>query len=131
MPHPAAGVLLRVNNSGSGLIMTTIILSISLPPELRFRLDAEAKRLHRSRSHVVNEAIQQYIARQDRDAFTQARDLTLREGLALSLAERLRLSEDLWKDFTRGRKPAQPWTVAFDTFDQYEEWRRRGGEQAG
>lgn len=107
------------------------ILSISLPAELRKRLDGEAKRQRRSRSFVVAEAIQEYLSRSERDAFALARERTLREGLALSPADRLKLSEELWQDFTRGRKPIQPWTAAFETFDQYERWRRREGAGPG
>ncbi len=77
------------------------------------------------------EAIQQYLGRPERGAFALARERTLREGLALSPAERLRLSEELWQEFTRGRQPVKPWTAAFDTFDQYEQWRRREGAGAG
>jgi len=105
------------------------ILSISLPAELRKSLDAEAKRQRRSRSFVVAEAIQAYLSRPGLDAFAGARDRTLREGLALSPADRLKLSEELWQELMRGRKPLKPWIVAFDTFDQYEQWRR--GEGAG
>lgn len=101
------------------------ILSISVSPELRTTLDAEAKRQQRSRSFVVSEAIREYVARQDRDAFTAARDQTLREGLALSPAERVALAEDLWREFARGQQPAEPWTVSFNTFAEYEQWRRR------
>ena len=103
------------------------ILSISLPADLRKRLDAEAKRQQRSRSFVVGEAIRDYLAGRERDAFALGRERTLREGLALSPADRVRLSEELWQDLTRGRAPVAPWAVAFDTFDQYEEWRRRKG----
>jgi predicted transcriptional regulator len=107
------------------------ILSISLPAELRASLDTEAKRQRRSRSFVVAEAIREYLHRPERDAFALARERTLREGLALSPADRLRVSEELWQDFTRGRKPFRPWTVAFDTFGQYEQWRRRQGIETG
>ena len=105
----------------------TTILSVSLPPELRAVLDAEAKRQRRSRSFVVGEAIREYTARQDRDAFTAARDRTLHEGLALTPADRLRLSEELWQDLTEGRPPTKAWTAAFDTFDEYERWKRARG----
>ena len=108
----------------------TTILSVSLQPELRAALDAEAKRQQRSRSFVVSEAIREYVARQDRDAFAAARDRTLREGLSLAPADRLRLAEELWQDLASGRQPMKPWTAAFDTFDEYERWRRRGGESA-
>jgi predicted transcriptional regulator len=103
------------------------ILSFSLPAELRAALDAEAKRLRRSRSFVVVEAIQEYLARQEGAAFAAARDRTLREGLTLSPADRVRLAEELWQDFARGRRPTEPWTAGFDTFDDYETWRRQDG----
>ncbi|MBA3319189.1 MAG: ribbon-helix-helix protein, CopG family [Gemmatimonadales bacterium] len=107
------------------------ILSISLPSDLRHRLDAEAERQRRSRSFLAAEAIREYLARQDRQSFTEARERTLRDGLALSPTERLRLSEDLWADLARGRDLADPWTAGFDTFDEYERWRRQSGAGAG
>jgi predicted transcriptional regulator len=110
---------------------TTIITSISLPAKLRKRLDQAAKRQRRARSFVVAEAIEEYLGRREQQAFTEGRERTLREGLALSPAERLALSEGLWLELTQGRGPAAPWTAAFDTFDDYERWRRRGGARAG
>ncbi len=109
----------------------TTILSVSLPAELRRALDTEAKRQRRSRSFIVGEAIREYVTHQERDAFTTARDRTLREGLALAPAERLRVAEELWHEFAQGRQPTTPWTAAFDTFDQYERWRRQGGGGGG
>ena len=106
------------------------ILSVSLPAELRRTLDAEAKRQQRSRSFVVAEAVRAYVAHQERAAFTAARDRTLREGLALAPVARLQLAEDLFQEFARGRKPDRPWTASFDTFEEYEAWRRGGGELA-
>jgi predicted transcriptional regulator len=103
------------------------ILSISLPAELRKKLDRAAKLQRRSRSFVVAEAIQEYLGRSEREAFAGARERTLREGLALSPGDRLKLSEELWRDLTRGRAPVEPWTASFETFDQYEQWRRREG----
>ena len=108
----------------------TNIVSVSLQPDLRAALDAEAKRQRRSRSFVVSEAIREYVARRDHDAFATARDRTLREGLALAPSDRLRLAEELWQELAGGRQPSKPWTAAFDTFDQYERWRRQGGGRA-
>jgi predicted transcriptional regulator len=105
----------------------TTILSVSLPAELRARLDAEAKRMRRSRSFVVAEAVREYLTRPERDTFAGARERTLREGLALSPTERVQLSEELWRDFARGHRPRKAWTIAFDTVEQYETWRRQGG----
>lgn len=107
----------------------TTILSVSVPADLRSRLDTAAKRQRRSRSFVVVEAVREYLVRQERDAFTEARTRTLREGLALAPAARVQLSEELWQDFARGRKGAKPWTATFKTFDEYEKWRRRGRER--
>ena len=106
------------------------ILSVSLPADLRALLDAEAERQRRSRSFLVAEAVREYLAGRDRRSFGEARERTLREGLALSPAERLRLTEELWTELARGREVAGPWTASFDTFDEYERWRRRGA-QAG
>ncbi len=102
------------------------ILSVSLPAHLRALLDAEAERQRRSRSFLVAEAVREYLDRRDRQSFGEARERTLREGLALSPAERLRLTEELWTELARGREVAVPWTAAFDTFVEYERWRRRG-----
>ncbi len=108
----------------------TRIVSVSLPAELQSTLDAEAKRQRRSRSFVVAEAVRDYVARQQHQAFTAARERTLREGLALAPAARLQLAEELWQELARGRKPTKPWTATFDTFDEYERWRRAAGERA-
>lgn len=110
--------------------MTTIV-SVSLPSELRAALDIEAKRQRRSRSFIVGEAIRAYVTHQERDAFTTARDRTLREGLALTPADRLKVAEELWQELAPAHPPATPWTAAFDTFDQYDGWRRAGGGRRG
>ena len=101
------------------------ILSISLPPALRSSLDAEAKRQRRSRSYVVAEAVRQYVARQEREAFAQARERTVSEGLALTPAQRVQLAEELWQDFARGHQSVKPWTATFNTFDEFDRWRRQ------
>jgi hypothetical protein len=64
-----------------------------------------------------------------KNGFDEARERTLRDGLALSPAERVRLAEALWSELAPGRERAAPWTASFDTFDAYERWRR--GSQAG
>jgi predicted transcriptional regulator len=110
---------------------TTAITSLSLPAKLRRRLDLEARRQGRPRSAVAAQAIEEYLARGERQAFTDGRERTLREGLARSPEERLALAEGLWLEATQGRGPVTPWTAAFDTFDEYEGWRRRGGARAG
>jgi predicted transcriptional regulator len=107
------------------------IVSISIPAGLRARLDAEARRQRRSRSYVVAQAIEEYLAhRREAAEFGSARGRTLRDGLALSPADRVRLSEELWRELTRGRRRGKPWTAVFETFDQYERWRRKRGRVA-
>jgi predicted transcriptional regulator len=108
----------------------TKIVSVSLPADLQSTLDAEAKRQRRSRSFVVAEAVRNYVAHQQHQAFTEARERTLRDGLALAPAARLQLAEELWQELARDRKPTKPWTATFDTFAEYDRWRREGGERA-
>ena len=103
------------------------ILSVSIPAGLRRSLDAEAKRLERSRSFVVCEAIRTYLARQDRDAFTSARDRTLLESLALEPTERVQLAEQLWQELAGDSTPREPWTASFDSYGQYQKLGRHGG----
>ena len=105
--------------------MTTIV-SISIPADLREELDAQAERQQRSRSFVVAEAVREYLSRCDRAAFEEARLHTLREGLALEPAARLRLADELWQEFARGSSDFRPWAATFRTFDEYERWRREG-----
>lgn len=100
------------------------ILSISVSPDVRAALDAERSRQRRSRSFVVEEAIRDYLAARDSSAFAEGRSRTIREALALSAKERVQLSEDLWRELAPGHKVAKPWTATFDTFAEYERWRR-------
>lgn len=105
------------------------ILSVSLPPELRSTLDAEVRRQRRPRSAVVADAVRDYVARQQREAFSTAHRQTLRDGLSLTPPARLALSEELWQDFARGQKPVKPWTETFSTFSAYDAWRRAAAER--
>jgi predicted transcriptional regulator len=77
------------------------IISISLPDELRQPLDEEAGRQRRSRSFIVAEAVREYLGRRRDPEFQAARDRTLREALALSPADRVRLAEELWRELSR------------------------------
>lgn len=77
------------------------IISISLPDELRRPLDEEAERQRRSRSFIVAEAVREYLGRRHDPEFDAARDRTLREALALSPADRVRLAEELWRELAR------------------------------
>jgi predicted transcriptional regulator len=103
------------------------ILSVSLPDDLPPQLLAEAQRQRRSRSFVVAEALREYLGRHRDSDFDEARERTLREGLALSAAERLALSERLWRELAPGHETVRPWLASFDSFAEYESWRRAGG----
>jgi hypothetical protein len=103
-----------------------IILSISIPQDLRVALDAESERQRRSRSFVVAEAVREYLAGRERDGFDDARERTLRQSLALSPDRRVQLAEELWQEFARDHRLTRPWTAGFETFDDYERWRRAG-----
>ena len=103
------------------------ILSVSIPDDLRAPLDDVAARQRRSRSFVVSEAVRTYLTSQTDPEFDEARDETLREGLALSPAERVRLVESLTDELTVGRKPRKPFVLGFDTFADYDTWLRAGG----
>ena len=103
------------------------ILSVSIPEDLRAELDAEAGHQRRSRSFIVAEAVRHYLVEQQRQAFTVASERTLREGLALSPAERVQLAEELWQELAGDRPAGPPWTAGFDSFAEYHGWRRDGG----
>ena len=103
--------------------MTTII-SISLPDDLRGPLDAIAARQRRSRSFVVSDAVRTYLANQTDPEFDEARDETLREGLALSSAVRVCLAESLSDELTARPRRHKPFAIGFDTAAEYDEWRR-------
>lgn len=122
LPHDRLLMLINQDNS----LPRAKILSISLPADLRSRLDAEAERQQRSRSFLVAESVREYLSRLDRRSFDEARERTLRDGLALSPAERLEVSEELWRELARGHRVTGPWTAGFETFDEYERWRRSG-----
>ncbi|MEE9244673.1 MAG: ribbon-helix-helix protein, CopG family [Gemmatimonadota bacterium] len=104
------------------------IISVSLPADLLPSLDAEAQRQRRSRSFIVAEAVREYLAVRDRAAFEDARNRTLREGLALSPTERAALADELWRDMRPAPGRASgPYTRVFKTLDEYDGWKRRFG----
>ena len=104
----------------------TTILTVSLPDDLRGPLDAVAERERRSRSFVVSDAVRMYLARQIDPAFDEARDETLRDGLALSPSERVRLVESLTDELTVRQRRRKPFVIGFDTAAAYDAWVRNG-----
>lgn len=63
-----------------------------------------------------------------RTAFSAAQDQTLRDGLALTPAERVALAESLWQEFSRLIPRRAPFTVSFATFEDYWRWQDDGHE---
>jgi hypothetical protein len=118
-------------------------ISMTLPADLLRQTDQEAKRLGRSRSWVIAEALRRMQAGTGaapglvREATTAspylavheemevARDRRLRAALALSPAERLRQASELLR-LARAVRPARSRTqvIAFDTFEDYWLWKR-------
>jgi hypothetical protein len=116
-------------------------ISITLPREVLAAADREAKRLDRSRSWVVAEAVRRYagepgagsgqIAGPAPPAYAaaevaEARRRHLAADLRLSLAERLRHAEELvqlaWHVHGR-RHRAQ--VIGFDSYEDFYEWKRK------
>jgi len=46
----------------------------------------------------------------------------------LAPADRVQLAEELWQELAGDRRPGPAWTAGFDSFADYDEW-RRGGER--
>jgi hypothetical protein len=120
-------------------------ISMTLPADLLRQTDQEAKRLGRSRSWVIAEALRRmqagtgagagpglvreattaspYVAVQEE--MEVARDRRLRAALALSPGERLRQANELLR-LARAVRPARNRTqvIAFDTFEDFWLWKR-------
>lgn len=75
--------------------------AISIPDELAAQTDELARRMHKSRSRVVAEALGEYVARHDPEAVTSALDQVV-EGLGqandefIVAAARRRLADNDW-----------------------------------
>lgn len=66
------------------------------------------------------------MTQDERAAFAAARDQTLLDGLALTPLERLQLAESLWWELVDTHPPRVPFTVAFASFDAYQQWQDEG-----
>ena len=104
--------------------MLARIISVSLSEDLPPLLDAEAARQRRSRSFIVAEAVREYLAVRDREAFERAREQTLREGLALSPSGRAQLADSLWSEYLPDQSMIRPRAWVFRRFDEYDAWKR-------
>ena len=75
--------------------------AISIPDELAQQTDELARRMHKSRSRVVAEALGEYVARHDPEAVTSALDQVIEElghehDAFTASAARRRLEDSDW-----------------------------------
>ncbi len=112
-------------------------VTITVPREVLAAADVRAKRLDRSRSWVVGEALRQFVsgvtdvvrepppAAYGARAVAEARRFHAASDLRLSPAERLRRAEELGRlgRAAQRRAPRQQ-VIAFDTYEDYYEWKK-------
>lgn len=111
-------------------------ITITLPRDLLAAADARAKRLDRSRSWVVAEALRGWLTASARVVsepsvtygareVAEARRLHAASALRLSPSERLRRAEELGRLARAAqRRPARHQVIAFDTYEDYYEWKK-------
>ncbi len=116
--------------------------SITLPRDVLAAADREAKRLDRSRSWVVAEALRRYVAETEGSGrpaqvteraapvyaaaeVAEARRRHLAADLKLPPAERLRRAEELahLARLVHGRRRRHQ-VVAFDSYEDFYEWKK-------
>ena len=111
-------------------------VTITVPRDLLAAADARAKGLNRSRSWVVAEALRTSVSadasvvREPVVAYgshdvAEARRLHLAADLRLSPAERLRRAEELGHlARTAQRRARRHQVIAFDSYEDYYEWKK-------
>ncbi len=117
-------------------------ISITLPRDLVAAADREARRLERSRSWVVVEALRRYVGGSAARRATvrvsepapppyaapevaQARRRHLAAELALAPAERLRRAEELGRLAREAQRRGRRYqVVGFDSYEDYYEWHK-------
>ncbi len=111
-------------------------ITITLPRDLLAAADARAKRLDRSRSWVVAEALREFVtgeptvvrepvARSAVREVADARRRHLATDLRLPPAERLRRAEELGRLARAAqRRGPRHQIIAFDNYEDYYEWRK-------
>jgi hypothetical protein len=123
-------------------MMKTIRVTCTVPAEVLRAADRVAGRLDRSRSWVVTEALRRLVAAPDaggaappgapspqlQRAFRAAEQARLARDLALTPAERVRVSEEIARMAPAARRRAQRGRVRqFDTYEDYLDWKRFAG----
>jgi predicted transcriptional regulator len=124
----------------------TVRVTCTVPSDVLKAADRVAGRLDRSRSWVVTEAVRRLVAEPEaiagaspaaaapqglRRAFRAAEQARLTSDLALTPAERVRISEEIARiaPATR-RRPQRGRVLQFDTYEDYLDWKRFAGLEA-
>lgn len=117
--------------------MSLARVTCTIPEDVLESIDAAARKLGRSRSWVVAEALRRYVAEPPSVVrepatppytaqFSAARTALRDADLALSPAERLRAAEELADEASRLRpRPRIREVVQFGSFEDYFAWKKR------
>jgi len=123
-------------------MMRTIRVTCTVPAEVLRAADRVAGRLDRSRSWVVTEALRRLVAAPEaggaappgapspqlQRAFRAAEQARLARDLALTPAERVRVSEEIARMAPAARRRTERGRVRqFDTYGDYLDWKRFAG----
>ena len=123
-------------------MIRTVRVTCTVPSDVLKAADRLAGRLDRSRSWVVTEAVRRLVAEPQaiaaaappqglQRAFRAAEQARLTSDLALTPAERVRVSEEIARiaPATR-RRPQRGRVRQFDTYEGYLDWKRFAGLEA-
>ena len=119
----------------------TVRVTCTVPAEVLRSADRLAARLDRSRSWVVTEAVRRLVAAPEpgpppareasprlQRAFRAAEQARLTSDLAMTPAERVRISETIARTTPVGGRSAQRNRVLqFETYESYLDWKRFAG----
>jgi hypothetical protein len=119
----------------------TVRVTCTVPAEVLRSADRLAARLDRSRSWVVTEAVRRLVAAPEASpapareapprlqrAFRAAEQARLTSDLAMTPAERVRISETIARTTPVGGRSAQRNRVLqFETYESYLDWKRFAG----
>ena len=123
-------------------MIRTVRVTCTVPAEVLRAADRVAGRLDRSRSWVVTEALRRLVGAPEaggaappaarspqlQRAFRAAEQARLARDLALTPAERVRVSEEIAKMAPAGRRRSERGRVRqFATYEDYLDWKRFAG----
>jgi len=109
-------------------------ITITIPEDLVQQADTTAKRMGRSRSWVLAEALQEYLRRPAqvsepsasyRPGLGPSRQLQLEADLGLSPEERVKEAQRTSLAVPRGVRESHAQLLTFDSYEQYLAWKRK------